>query len=49
MTLFACAIPDNELFRRALETFCGGQADQSTLRMLGLADLFGSLTPEGNA
>ena len=49
MTLFACATPDNELFRRALEKFCGGQADQSTLRMLGLADRFGLPPSEGKA
>jgi uncharacterized protein (DUF1810 family) len=36
MTLFALAAPEEPLFRRALETFCGGNEDETTRTLLGV-------------
>ncbi len=35
MTLFATIAADNQVFREALEKYCGGQFDRRTLELLG--------------
>jgi uncharacterized protein (DUF1810 family) len=34
MTLFAMATPDNQVFKDALEKYCGGELDSRTVLML---------------
>ena len=35
VTLFSLAAPEDDLFRRALSRWCGGQPDENTRRLLG--------------
>ncbi len=39
MTLFAAAVPENRLFRAALDKFCLGKPDKKTLNILGIDEL----------
>ena len=39
MTLFAAAPPEHEVFRRVLDKFFGGEADDMTLDILGIDEI----------
>lgn len=39
MTLFAAASPEHEVFRKVLDKFFGGEADDKTLEILGIDEI----------
>ncbi len=39
MTLFAAAAPEHEVFRKVLDKFFGGEADDKTLDILGIDEI----------